>query len=62
MHRGDLSIKLKMDIIVSLTDTKKRDESLDSLYWNIHLIIITSMKHILIVQIERNIFLIYLRH
>ncbi len=62
MHRGDLSIKLKMDIIVSLTDTKKRDESLDSLYWNIHLIIITSMKHILIVQIEGNIFLIYLRH
>ncbi len=62
MHRGDLSIKLKMDIIVSLTDTKKRDERLDSLYWNIHLIIITSMKHILIVQIEGNIFLIYLRH
>ncbi len=62
MHRGDLSMKLKMDIIVSLTDTKKRDERLDSLYWNIHLIIITSMKHILIVQIEGNIFLIYLRH
>ncbi len=32
MHRGDLSIKLKMDIIVSLTDTKRRAKRQEEIF------------------------------